>query len=105
MKFLKILSVAVFIALMSSLSGCVARVGVPPPLLVNEPPPRAMVEVRPPVPFYGAVWIGGYYEHRHNSYHWVPGRYVKPPHRGARWIPGRWKHHRRGWGWHEGHWR
>ncbi len=105
MKTVNILAVAGLIALMTSLGGCAARVGVPPPVLVSAPPPPTQVEVRPTIPFYGAVWIGGYYEHQHNSYHWVPGRYVKPPHRGARWVPGRWKHHRHGWGWHEGHWR
>lgn len=105
MKTFKILTAAALMALMISLSGCAARVGVPPPVLVSEPPPPGVVEVRPPIPFSGAVWIGGYYEHRNHRYHWVPGRYAKRPHPRARWVPGRWKHYRRGWGWHEGHWK
>ena len=105
MKTVKILAAAGLILLMTSLGGCAARVGVPPPVLVSVPPPPAVVEVRPAIPFYGAVWIGGYYEHRHSNYNWVAGRYVRPPHHGAHWVPGRWQKHRGGWGWHEGYWR
>jgi len=85
------------IALMTALTGCVATVAAPPPV--------ARVEVHPPVPFIGAVWIGGYYEYHHSRYEWVPGRYVRPPHPKAVWVPGRWDHDRRGWNWHRGHWR
>jgi hypothetical protein len=107
MKITKIFATAALIGLMTALGGCAARVGVPPPVLVSTPPPPppAVVEVQPIVPFLGAVWIGGYYEYRHNNYHWRSGRYVRPPHRGARWVPGYWRHHRGGWGWHDGRWR
>ena len=93
----KILAAAALIALMTALGGCVATVGAPPP--------AALVEVRPAIPFYGAVWIGGYYEYRHNRYIWMPGRYARPPHRGAAWVPGHWQQHHRGWRWHKGYWR
>ena len=85
------------IALATALTGCAATVAVPPP--------AAVVEVRPAVPFYGAVWIDGYYQHSHNRYHWVPGRYVRPPRPRAAWKPGHWQHNRRGWKWHKGYWR
>lgn len=92
------MAAAGLIAFMTVLSGCAAT--------VSTPPPAAMVEVRPVIPFYGAVWIDGYHEHHQNRYNWVPGRYVKPPHRGAVWVPGRWQHHhRRGWRWNKGYWK
>jgi hypothetical protein len=82
---------------MTFLGGCAAT--------VSTPPPTALVEVRPVVPFYGAVWIDGCYEHRHNRYVWVPGRYVRPPHPRAAWVPGHWQQHPRGWKWNRGYWR
>jgi hypothetical protein len=78
------------------LSGCAATVGTPPP--------PHHVEVRPLVPFTGAVWIDGHYIYRHGGYVWEPGRYVKPPYPGSAWTPGYWEKHHRGWRWQKGHW-
>ena len=71
---------------------------------VDAEPPPPQVEVVPPAPYYGAVWIGGRWVWRGRSHVWVAGRYVRPrvgyvyePHRwyryGNRWRyePGRWR--------------
>lgn len=97
MKNGQLLIAAALIALMTALAGCAVTVA--------GPPPAALVEVRPVIPFYGAVWIDGYYEYHRHRYHWVPGRYVRPPHPRAAWTPGQWQHHDRGWRWHKGYWR
>ena len=97
MKTIRIMAGAGLTVLMIFIGGCAVRVATPPP--------PALVEVRPAVPFYGAVWIDGYYAYRHNSYSWVPGRYVRPPHRGSAWVPGYWHQDRRGWKWRKGYWR
>ena len=97
MKNISLITAAALIVLMTSLSGCAAS--------VRTPPPPALVEVRPVVPFHGAIWIDGYYDHRHGRYTWVPGRYMNPPHRGAVWVPGHWQQHRRGWKWKKGYWK
>lgn len=44
--------------------------------VVQDPRPEPLVEVVPPVPFLGAVWVGGF-----------------------------WVHEGHGWGWHRGRWR
>jgi len=72
---------------------------------VRTPPPPVRVEARPVVPFRGAVWVDGYYTHRHGQYVWVPGRYMKPPRAGAAWVPGHWNKHPRGWKWVPGYWK
>ena len=69
--------------------------------------PAPYVEVVPPLPFPGAVWLGGHWGRRADHPYWISGRYVHPrrgyvyiPHRwarhGARWhyTPGRWRRHR-----------
>jgi hypothetical protein len=96
MKKTRILAVIVLAGMLSILAGCAVTVGTPPP--------PALVEVQPIVPFYGAVWIDGHYSHEHGRYIWMPGRYVKPPRHGSRWIPGYWEKHHRGWKWHPGYW-
>jgi hypothetical protein len=97
MKSSRIKTALMLAAFMTGLAGCVGY--------VSTPPPAARVEVLPVIPFAGAVWVGGHYEHRHRGYVWLPGRYVKPPHRGAHWVPGHWQNHRRGWRWHKGYWK
>ena len=63
----------------------------------GTPPPPPIVEVRPVIPFAGAVWIDGYWG-------WSAGRHV--------WVHGRWDHPRKGYRWEPrrwepqgGHWR
>lgn len=97
MKTTRLFAAASLVLFMAFLGGCAATVAAPPP-------PR-LVEVRPTVPFYGTVWIDGYYAYRQDRYVWVEGRYVRPPHPRAAWVPGHWQQHRRGWKWHKGYWK
>lgn len=81
---------------MSVIIGCIAY--------VPNPPPQAMVEVRPAVPFPEAVWIGGYWAHRYGNWVWVPGYWGRRPWAGAIWVPGYWRETPRGYHWVKGHW-
>jgi len=97
MKRASIITAMALIVIATIFAGCAVT--------VRTPPPPALVEVRPVVPFVGAVWIGGYYTYEHNRYVWIPGRYAKPPRRDMHWVPGYWKEHHRGWKWTQGYWR
>jgi hypothetical protein len=72
------------------------------------------VAYAPPVPRYGVVgvapgpgyvWIDGYWGWRGGQYAWVPGNWVRPPHRGAVWVRPEWRREGRGYRFHAGHWR
>jgi hypothetical protein len=52
-------------------------------------PPAPYYEVRPVMPYVGAVWIGGYWN-------WYGGRHV--------WVPGYWGAARPGYVWHPYRW-
>ena len=85
------------------MSGC-AVVPAPVPVAVaagdvDAPaaPPPPPVEVIPPVPFVGAVWVGGYWNWYGGRHVWVPGRYVGP-NPGYHWQPHHWEQ-RPGGGW------
>ena len=92
----------VFAALcLSMLSACVvAPVGYYDPYgsgypageavaVATVPPPAPYYEVRPAVPYAGAVWFSGYWN-------WYGGRYV--------WAPGYWGAGRPGYVWHPYRW-
>jgi len=71
-----------------------AQVYQPPPPPMNQvvtevEPPPPIVEVRPVLPFAGAVWLGGYW-------HWNGQRHV--------WVGGRWSAHPEGHSWEAHHW-
>jgi hypothetical protein len=70
------------------------RIG-PPPIVVERP-------MLAPAPEF--VWQPGYHMWNGNSYVWVRGAWVRPPHRHARWVTGRWVHERRGYYWSDGRW-
>lgn len=93
---------------------------------VGYPPPDK-VEVVPPAPGAGYVWIQGHWLWHNdlNDYRWVPGRwehaepvvYVsrKPPkakrevasarpHRGDVWVAGHWAWEKKGYHWIAGRW-
>jgi hypothetical protein len=79
--------------------GCVASVYVP------TPPPTAIVEVRPAIPFPEAIWIDGYWAHRHGNWVWVHGTWERRPWPEAVWISGHWQDTPKGWRWIPGRWR
>ncbi len=58
-------------------------------MLVESEPPPPQEEVRPAVPYEGAVWVEGYW-------HWNGARYL--------WFPGRWERPRAGYLWVPHHW-
>ena len=66
-------------------------------------PPPVYAEVRPVVPFGGAVWIDGHWGWSGGRHVWVGGRWDRPrpgyvyaPHR---WVQGGGQWHLRGGGW------
>jgi hypothetical protein len=82
-----------------TLSACVVAPYPPPPRQVvyaeqpiavaDIPPPAPYQEVITPVPFAGAVWIGGYWGWAGGRHQWVPGRW-EAPRPGYAWAPHRW---------------
>lgn len=43
--------------------------------VVDGPPPPDEVEVVPVRPYYGAVWVRGYWLRGRHRWHWVPGHW------------------------------
>lgn len=76
----------------------------PKPIVVMVAPPSPIVEVRPAVPFPGAVWIPGYWHWSGSQYVWLTGRWsAARPH--AHWAPAHWKRAGREWHFVPGHWK
>ncbi|MFH2010204.1 MAG: YXWGXW repeat-containing protein [bacterium] len=97
------------------------------------PPPRPMLDVRPPRPSRHAIWIAGYWVWNGQRYGWIRGwwrvpaqdvsaglttRASKPPPPAPRadprpprpvlqavWTPGSWRWNGRGYVWYRGSWR
>jgi hypothetical protein len=96
MNHLKIALIAASAASVLSLSACVVA---PYPggyayqstddVVVDVAPPAPYTEVIPPIPYPGAIWIGGYWG-------WSGGRHT--------WIPGRYDHGRPGYFYHQSSW-
>jgi hypothetical protein len=74
-------------------------------VIVQTPPPANIVEVRPAVPFAGAVWIPGYWNWNGATHIWVAGRW-SAPRPGFAWEPHHWaRMPNGGWRMEHGHWR
>jgi len=58
-------------------------------VVIDAAPPPLRVEVRPPRPFAGAIWVGGYWWWSGVRYEWTRGHYVRP-HPGYRFVAPRW---------------
>jgi hypothetical protein len=70
----------------------------------NVPPPAPIEEVRPAVPFSGAVWIPGFWRWTGATHVWVAGRWSAQP-AGYAWENHRWVKARDGrWYMRHGHW-
>ena len=53
-------------------------------------PPPLRVEVRPPCPLPGAIWVVGHWFWSHGRWVWVGGRWALPPRAGVVWRGGVW---------------
>lgn len=78
------------------------RIGVPPPVIVHQAPPRHVTEVVVVSPGPGYVWVAGHYSWANNQWVWIPGAWMTPPEAGAVWVEGRWDQAAQTWT--EGHW-
>lgn len=63
----------------------------PAPIAVGWAPPPMLVEAPPPMPFGGAVWIGGYWVWQGN-WVWAAGRWAPPPQPGYVWAQPYYEH-------------
>jgi hypothetical protein len=79
-------------------------VGPAPVIVAPAPPPPPYVEVRPVVPFPGAIWIGGYWGWNAGRHVWIGGRWA-PPRPGYRWEPHHWDQDGDRWHLRGGEWR
>ena len=57
----------------------------PAPIVVGWAPPPLLVEVPPPSPFLGAVWVGGYWVWQGN-WVWAHGHWMGPPRADYVWV-------------------
>jgi hypothetical protein len=74
------------------------------PIVTETAPPDPIVEVRPAVPYAGALWIPGYWHWHGNRHFWVGGRW-SAPHPGHVWEPHRWERDGNRWRFVVGRWR
>src|SRR5271170_4663904 len=77
--------------------GCVVYPGAPVATVGAEvdvvgDPPSPIVDVVPPTPGFGFVWIGGAWA-CHGRWVWEGGHWDRPPHPGAVWVPHRYVIH------------
>lgn len=63
----------------------------PEPIAVSWAPPPMLVEVPTPLPFGGAVWIGGYWAW-HGNWVWAAGRWAPPPQPNYLWVQPYYEH-------------
>jgi hypothetical protein len=71
---------------------------------IGAPPPPIRVEVRPPMPGDGYMWVDGYWGNDGHRYHWIGGHWDRPPYGGAHWVAHHYVHEGGGWRMEEGHW-
>jgi WXXGXW repeat (2 copies) len=74
-------------------------------VVVKLRPPALKVEKRMARPGPNHVWVGGYHRWDGNSYVWEPGKWEVPPREHATWVAPRWEHRHDGYVFVEGRWR
>jgi len=74
-------------------------------VVVKIAPPKLQVEHRPAAPSRDHVWIGGYHRWDGKAYAWEPGRWEAPPRPHAVWVAPRWEHRHDGYVFVEGRWK
>jgi hypothetical protein len=72
-------------------------------IVADIAPPAPYYETVPPLPYAGAVWIGGYWGWQGGRHSWVPGRYERSR-PGYTWQPHRWVAHDNRWHLEGGQW-
>ena len=75
-----------------------------PAIVVQSEPPPVRIEVIPPQPDDGFVWVAGYWTWRVNSWLWIGGSWCRPPHSHVVWIEPRWDHEGDHWHFNPGRW-
>jgi hypothetical protein len=74
-------------------------------VVVGIRPPAVIVEHRGNRPSPRHVWVGGYHRWNGSAYAWEPGRWDIPPRERAVWVAPRWQHRHDGYVFVEGRWR
>jgi hypothetical protein len=72
---------------------------------VQQAPPEAITENRPPAPGGGYIWMEGYWTWTGTGWAWTSGRWVRPPRPKSEWVPGHWERAGGTWMYHQGYWR
>jgi hypothetical protein len=72
-----------------SLAGCIVA-PLPPHRVIGVAPPDDPVEVVPPPPVVGYIWIGGFWNWIGGRHVWTRGHWA-PPRPGYRWERHRWE--------------
>ena len=75
----------------------------PAPIAVGWAPPPLLVEVPPPSPFFGAVWVGGYWVWQGN-WVWAHGHWMGPPQPDYVWVHPYYEHRGDAVIFIDGHW-
>ncbi|MBV8307027.1 MAG: hypothetical protein JO274_06070, partial [Gammaproteobacteria bacterium] len=78
-------------------------VAQPAPIAVGWAPPPMLVEVPPPLPYAGAVWVGGYWVWQGN-WVWAHGHWMGPPHPDYVWVHPYYEHRGDAVIFIDGHW-
>ena len=74
------------------------------PVVVDQAPPSAQVEVIPATPGPAYYWVPGYWGWQGGGWVWIRGAWVLPPWHGAVWVHGGWYRHRGHWVYRAGRW-
>jgi hypothetical protein len=54
---------------------------------VAAPPAARTESIPPPPPITGALWVSGHWRLMGSTWHWIPGRWIRPPSGGSRYRP------------------
>ena len=75
----------------------------PAPIAIGWAPPPMLVEVPPQSPFFGAVWVGGYWVWQGN-WVWAHGHWMGPPRQDYVWVHPYYEHRGDAVIFIDGHW-
>jgi hypothetical protein len=71
---------------------------------IGAPPPPVRIEVRPPMPGDGFIWVDGYWGNDGYRYRWVRGHWDRPPYGDGYWTGPHYVREHDGWRMEQGHW-